>query len=91
MSPPTIGDNSRHYQIEPLPRFDTAKRTCARFGFGLSKFYDLAGQGLIRTKKLGKRVLVDQASVVEHIESLPPAPINMTARRRRQLETGEAP
>jgi hypothetical protein len=83
--PATIGDNSQTFQIEPpLPRFDTAKRTCARFGFGLSKFYDLAGQGLILTRKLGKRTLVDQASVLKYIEGLPAAPINLSARRRRQ-------
>jgi hypothetical protein len=83
-SPPaTIGD--RAFRIEAIPPFDTIRGTCDRWGFGVSTCYDRIGQGFFQAKKFGKRVLVDQESVLRHIESLPPAPIRMTARRRRQL------
>ena len=86
---PLTREQLAELQLAELPVFDSIRGTCARFGIGSTSIYDLAGQGLIETKKFGKKVLIRQTSVLAHIESLKPAPINLTAKRRRAMQKRE--
>ncbi len=68
------------------PLYATIKDTCDRFGPKPSKLYEILGEGHIKAKKFGKRVLVDQRSAKEYFDSLPIAKIKPSARARRRLE-----
>jgi hypothetical protein len=86
---PLTREQLAELQLAELPVFDSIRGTSARLGIGSTSIYDLAGQGLIETKKLGKKVLIRQTSVLAYVESLRPAPINLTARRRRAMAKAE--
>ncbi len=72
--------------VQDMPLYATLQETCRRFGCGMSKLYEIIGEGKIEAKKWGKRVLVNQASAREYFDALPPAPIKPSARARRRTE-----
>ncbi len=71
-------------QSEPV--YATIKRTSERFGPSVTTIYELVGEGKIKARKLGKRLLIDQASARQFFDSLPPSSIQPSARRRRRAE-----
>jgi hypothetical protein len=66
---------------EPPP-FVTVRQACALGSLGRSKLYEIMGLGLVRAIKLGTKTLIDTASLLAYLESLP------TAKIRRPLKPG---
>jgi excisionase family DNA binding protein len=61
--------------------FVTVKGACALGGLGRSKLYELLGLGLVRAVKLGTRTLIETASLLAYLESLPTAQIRPLKRQ----------
>jgi hypothetical protein len=51
------------------------KEACAIGGFGRSKLYEVVGLGLVRAVKLGSKTLIDTASLLAYLQTLPAARI----------------
>ncbi len=80
-------------QLAALPLYDSIRGTIERFGIGDTKLRELGAQGLIETRKFGKKVLVSQSSVLAYLQSLPqrvpsPQPIERAKRGRFQSSGG---
>ena len=56
---------------QPLPLYDTIKGTIERFHIGDTRLRELGAEGRIETRKFGKRVLINQPSVLAYLQSLP--------------------
>lgn len=51
--------------------FGDVKVTCARYGFGKTRAYELLRDKKIRARKLGSKTLIEFASVDEYLATLP--------------------
>jgi hypothetical protein len=73
-------------QLVWLPLYDTIKGTIERFHIGDTRLRELGAEGQIETRKFGKRVLINQHSVLAYLQSLPtraaPQPIERAERGR---------
>jgi excisionase family DNA binding protein len=58
----------------------TVEHTCARYGMSRSYLYRLIGDGLVSTRKLGRRILIVVESVDAYVATLPPADIRPDRR-----------
>jgi hypothetical protein len=75
---------------EIVPIWDSRRNTRTRWGVGFTTLDDLVATGKVQAKKLGKKTLINQPSMAEHLESLPAAPLNLTAKRRYRRSTSRA-
>lgn len=57
------------------PVLVTVPEACRALGVGQTKLYELLGANRLRARKLGKRLLVETASIRELADSLPIADI----------------
>ena len=64
-----------HSHERTLPPVLRVKEACEVAGIGRSTLYKLIGSGRVRAIKLGSRTLVDSATLLACLASLPPAPI----------------
>jgi excisionase family DNA binding protein len=62
----------------------TVEHTCARYGMSRSYLYRLIGDGLVATRKLGRRILIVVESVDAYVATLPRAEIRPDRRSRRR-------
>jgi len=73
--------------LPPMPLYDSIRGTIERFGIGDTKLRELAAAGVVESRKFGKKVLISQASMLAHLQSLParvsaPKPIERAERGR---------
>jgi hypothetical protein len=68
-------------------------RACDEIGIGVSKGYELLGDGELEAVKSGKNLLVKTFSVLRYIRRLPAAKIapSLRAAKRRDTASGAAP
>jgi hypothetical protein len=64
-----------------LPPFVDLKRFCEAFGHSKSRVYQLLGAKKLRGRKDGAKLLIEVASELERLESLPEARISPAAAR----------
>jgi excisionase family DNA binding protein len=64
------------------------ERTCARYGISRSYLYRLIGDGLIATRKLGRRILIVVDSVDAYVATLPRADIRPDRRSQKRDHSG---
>jgi hypothetical protein len=64
------------------PVHASIKDTCARHNCSRSHLYRILGEGKIKAKKNGPRILVDVASADAHFASLPDAKIKPDKRAK---------
>lgn len=75
--------------VAVLPPFMPIPRACEVAAIGRSRLYVVIGEGLVRAVKSGTKTLIDTASLLAYLESLPAADINPSARDRRKLAEAE--
>jgi excisionase family DNA binding protein len=75
------------------PPFVAVKQACALGGFGRSKLYELMGLGRVRAVKLGTRTLIETATLLAYLKSLPTAQIRplKSARNLAPPSSGDCP
>jgi excisionase family DNA binding protein len=75
--------------VAPLPPFVPVKEACVVGGFGRSKLYEVLGAGRVRAVKLGSKTLIDTASLLTYLDSLPAAQIRpaKTAAKSTPIHT----
>src|SRR5262249_9176527 len=71
-------------------RFHTIKTATFEYNCCRTKIYKLLGQGKIRAKKLGKKLLLEDDSMREYFTSLPDAEINIAQPSKSKLKSGNA-
>jgi excisionase family DNA binding protein len=62
----------------------TVEHTCARYAMSRSYLYRLIGDGLVATRKLGRRILIVVESVDAYVATLPSADIRPDRRSRQR-------
>jgi hypothetical protein len=79
--------------VAPLRPYLPLKQACVIGGFGRSKLYEVVGLGLVRAVKLGRKTLIDTASLLEYLETLPAAQIRPAkpTKKRTPPATGVLP
>jgi excisionase family DNA binding protein len=79
--------------VAPLPPYVPVKQACVVGGFGRSTLYNVVGKGLVRAVKLGTKTLIDTASLLKYLETLPAAQIRPAkpAKKRTPPATGNLP
>jgi excisionase family DNA binding protein len=76
--------------VAPLSPFVPVKEACVVGGFGRSKLYEVVGAGRVRAVKLGSKTLIDTASLLTFLESLPAAQIRPAKPKRTARAEGKA-
>jgi excisionase family DNA binding protein len=76
--------------VAPLPPFVPVKEACVVGGFGRSKLYEVVGAGRVRAVKLGSKTLIDTASLLTYLESLPAAQIRPAKPKGTARAAGKA-
>src|SRR5262249_23705983 len=76
--------------VAPLPPFVPVKEACVVGGFGRSKLYEVLGAGRVRAVKLGSKTLIDTASLLTYLESLPAAQIRPAKPKRTARAAAKA-
>ena len=71
-------------------RFHTIKTATFEYNCCRTTIYKLLGQGKIRAKKLGKKLLLEDDSMREYFTSLPDAEINVAQPSKSKLNSGNA-
>jgi excisionase family DNA binding protein len=69
-----------------FPLYMKIEETCRFIGLRRSKVYDLLGEGKLRAKKAGKCTLVETASVVDYMNTLPDAKIGCAKKHANEAE-----
>ena len=77
--------------VAPLPPFVPVKEACVVGGFGRSKLYEVVGAGRVRAVKLGSKTLIDTASLLTYLDSLPAAQIRPAKTKRTTPPVGSYP
>jgi excisionase family DNA binding protein len=74
----------------------TRRQAMDTLGIGNTKFYELVGSGVLRARKLGKRLMIEGESLHELVRSLPranikpPAPRSTATERQSETSSGAA-